>query len=192
MKGDKMYWYVYKCKHSGKDGRGHKKGDKMGCGMPQIRKVKNIDLGLLAYDGETVSILGSPRSNCGKKSRFDIGCIEYCNNSSMFRVTRRDFAYSRKMVLHKQWRIEEKRKAEMLKRNPQGYAQMYNETPKKIEEIIRSEDKSEKKEEGGSIDKSVESIGASLSKIADRMEAGEMPSFLLPKTFEHSGTEVIE
>ena len=144
MKGDKMYWYVYKCKHSGKHGRGHKKGDKPGCGMPQIRKVKNIDLGL----NPEVSILGSPCSNCGKKTRFGLGDVEFMRDYSMFSVTRQDTANNRRRTLHQNWFNEQKRMEKNLKQNPHGYAQTDNETPKKIHESIRSEDKSEKKSEG--------------------------------------------
>lgn len=144
MKGDKMYWYVYKCKHSGKDGRGHKKGDKPGCGMPQIRKVKNIDLGL----NPEVSILGSPCSNCGKKTRFGLGDVEFMQRYSMFSATRQDIANNRKRTLHQNWFNEQKRMEKNLKQNPHGYAQTDNETPKKIHESIRSEGKSEKKSEG--------------------------------------------
>jgi len=180
MQGDKMYWYVYKCKHSGKNGRGHKKGDKPGCGMPQLRKVKNIDLGL----NPEVSILGSPCSNCGKKTRFGIGDVEFMRDYSMFNVTRFNIANNQRKKLHYDWVNEQKRMKKNLKQNPHGYAQMDNDQPNKIEEIISSKDKSEKNEQGSSIDKSVESIGASLSKIAERMENGEIPHFLLKEVIE--------
>jgi hypothetical protein len=166
MKGDKMYWYVYKCKHSGKDGRGHKKGDKPGCGMPQIRKVKNIDLGV----NPEVSILGSPCSNCGKKTRFGLGDVEFMRDYSMFSMTRQDTAIIRRRTLHRDWFNEQKRMEKNLKQNPHGYAQTDNETPNKIEESIRSKPKLEKKSEGVFSGKYGDQNAKSFESIANSFE----------------------